>query len=255
VGAAVKRAIAVLAVLLGLLWAQPASAAFARLSSGACSSSNATCDISLTGTPDIIVVGGTCAFCNTSTGVPTDSQGNTYLLADANTVNGDWGLYYVQSPSISGTLTVHWGGISIFGGAAVAIAFTGSTTTPLDQHNHFQSAAATTTTVQPGSITPTVTGTLIVTVVSSTPDDTTQSINSSMTVDSAIGHGGGGPASIAMAWVEYASTSAINPTWTIASANFPEAQIANFKPGGGASPTSHPCGPLKLLGVGCEAQW
>lgn len=241
-----------LALLFALLFVapQPADAAWTKKGECAGQSSGGTINCTLNGASNdssLIVVTVVGTFCDVSSaGTVTDGASDTYSLIDAvGTAEATW---YVQGASLSSNIQVNL--VGCFGGNILAVAFTVAASTPLDGHTSTNSGASPTTTVNTGSITPTTNGDLIyASVVSITTDDTTQAIDSSLTVLTSVSHGGSSTGSIAAAWKEQVTAGAINPQWTIASTNFPKAFIAAFKAsgGGGGSP---PC-TRSLLGVGC----
>lgn len=108
-----------------------------------------------------------------------------------------------------------------------------STTAPADPNNSNQSAAA--ATIQPGSVTPTADGELIVVVAGGNWSGTV-TIDSSFTItDQHVGTGGSCYAGAA-AYLYQTPAAGINPTWSDASTNLYSAVVATFKAPGGAPP-------------------
>lgn len=155
---------------------------------------------------------------------PTDSKGNTYTLRADGTQsfgNAHSYIYACESPITDVSQT-----FSVAGANAPALcvmAFSGGIGT-FDQSNHGFNDL--TTTVQPGSVTPTTNGELIITGIGYGVG-TSASVDSGFTpLNSAPGsHSTGG----AMAYLVQAVAAAINPTWTVGAADKCTAVIATFK--------------------------
>src|SRR5215831_13045686 len=98
---------------------------------------------------------------NSTTITPQDSQANTWTPIDVRIVNTPVtvGFYYCASPSTNASHTFTAVGTNNF--AALTLqAFAGVDPTPLDQTSHGTNGFA--GTVQPGSITPSVSGCVVV---------------------------------------------------------------------------------------------
>lgn len=139
---------------------------------------------------------------------PTDSKGNTWVLIGSVVVQGSQQVaaYYVANPTVGTghTFTENSGNFPYI----AASAWSGvKTTSPLDQHS--AGAGAGTQTVQPGSITPTVAGELLLACVGSN-NGTAWTINSGFTVYNTIIVGG---IRIQAAFLVQTPAVAVNPTW------------------------------------------
>lgn len=148
----------------------------------------------------------------------TDSLSNSYtcftVWADTTWTER---VCYVYNPSVSGSsLTVTIGG-SPAKTSACGMAFSGVSSAP-DTQNHALGGGGTVTTIQPGSITPSVTNELLTSIlVFSNATASSASIGSSYAITDQDNEGAGTATSIACAWQKVSSTSALNPTWTIGS--------------------------------------
>lgn len=89
-------------------------------------------------------------------------------------------------------------------------------------------ASAAATTIQPGSITPSVNGSLILTCVCA-QNNTTPSINLGFTITDDEQYAAANNFGGTMAYLIQTSAAAVNPTWTLGSGNY-SAAIASFKP-------------------------
>lgn len=154
----------------------------------------------------------------------TDSKGNTWVPI-ANSVNGNHSccIWYCATPTVgtSHTFSGTGGYCSIFVSAWAGSATSGV----LGFHSE---GNATGTTVQPGSLTPTNNGSLIITVLSDN-NSTTATISSGLTIlDQNISTSFEGKAD---AYLIQSTAAAINPTWTTGSDTLACA-MAVFNPGG-----------------------
>ena len=157
----------------------------------------------------VSAVGGSYA-----TNVLSDSQGNTWTRL-TEIADGYPQVFYAVSPSVgsSQTFTV-LGGVP---GNGMQIAVAGfNNVSSMDVHNgtNLYSSA---TTQQPGSITPSQNGELLVTIYEGLLLDssTTLAVNSGFTMlDNSNNGYGGGSNYTALAWQVQATAAAINPTWS-----------------------------------------
>lgn len=152
----------------------------------------------------------------------TDSKGNTYSLV----ASGDSEIHYCQAPTVGTGHTFTMSGGSEFApGMSVAV-YSGSAATPLDQH------ATPSGSTQPGSITPTQDGELIVTGLDG-HDGSGFTIDSGFTVATQTPFTGGQWWGSAQAYLVQGTAAAVNPTWSYGISS----SIASFKPAGGGSIT------------------
>lgn len=179
-------------------------------------------------------------------GTPTvsDSYGNTWTpLTTQTDPNGlSVRIYYSAGSPTAGTgHTFTVSGTSIFATIWAAV-FSVVTSSPFDQESGQVMIGAT---VEPGSITPSGDGRLLITGMEC--GDTVSGVDSGFTglsVNNTGGQyvGGGG------AYLVQTSAAAVNPSWTYGGGNYAAAVMASFLPAaGGATGTS---GKLLLLGVG-----
>ena len=181
-------------------------------------------------------------------GAVTDSKGNTCTQgAQAN------GATYINSRiwycPLSSVGTGHTFTFSIssgiIGGGIAVQTFSGSQSSPLDQTN---SATGTSTTQQPGSITPTTSGQLIVTSSQVNYPGSTATIGGSFTIgDGFAAAGDFSYMSCYLAYYFQPTAGAINPTWTFSNVFQEGTAIASFK---FASAASNVFNPLSGRGSG-----
>jgi hypothetical protein len=178
---------------------------------------------------DLIVVSG--AFFGTPT--LSDSESNTWTALTVQ--NGSAGeqsrLYYCANPTTDAAHTFTLTGASTFPTIGV-VAVSGAASSPFDQENGF-SVGTNGTSIQPGSITPSEDGCLVVTGVT-TAGGASHTINGTYTasvVDNlASNHYGHG-----IGWHIQSTAAATNPTWSWTNSVGRTSAIASFKPDTGAS--------------------
>jgi len=168
-------------------------------------------------------------------GTVSDSKGNTWVAAGTagNTGEAGTALFYVKNPTVGTGHTFTAGtGVTTFPGLFVA-AFSGTDTTAnRDQEN--SAATQGVTTLQPGSVTPTVDNELVVTSLG-TPNDTTSiTIGSGFTMSDSASHGGNNMGG-GLAYIIQTTAQAVNPTWTVNTAMSLAAAIDTFKPAAGGA--------------------
>lgn len=161
---------------------------------------------------------------------PTDSSSNTYTQAGS-TVGTDvcfTALYYKFAPTVSATMTF----TSNAGfGAMFVLGFSGAASSPLDQTNQ-ATAGGPLTTIQPGSVTPSVNNEVLVSVatISHTNTGNTYSVNGGYTITNQFADDGATTFGGAAGYLIQTTAAASNPTWTSSSAqNCGTASIATFK--------------------------
>lgn len=176
-------------------------------------------------------------------GAPSDSKGNIYdLIAEATSSNSKSRLYRAKNAASGTGHTFTFSSTGTYPGIQV-IAFSGSnTTSPNDQSS--TNTVSSGTTIQPGSITPTENGVMLISSLYSDSGNHSESINLSFTLELAGSVGG---RATGFAFFEQATAAAINPTWTHGSSADAAATIASFKAAGGGGATFHG---LLLLGCG-----
>jgi hypothetical protein len=173
--------------------------------------------------------------------VLSDSYGNTWTLArsyKAWTFSSK--IYYSYgTPTVGAGHTMTITGTDFYGSGQLW-AFSGAdTANPLDQSN--ESGAAGVTTLQPGSVTPTTAGQLVMTHVAYDAG-TLATINGGF---ASPGSGSAGSSGVyggsASSYLIQTTAAAANPTWTWTNGANASATIATFKAGGGGGgATSYP---------------
>ena len=171
----------------------------------------------------------------------SDSKGNTWVqitsaIFDPGSARTQTVLFYVKNPTVGTGHTFTCGGAGTYCGIFVAT-FSGTDTAQnVDQHNQAGSGPGTSTTFQPGSVTPSQNNELIVSGLLQ-PSNTSQTLS----IDSGFsktdeaplvsGNAFGG----ALAYFVQGTAAAINPTWTASPAAGLAATSATFKAAGGAA--------------------
>jgi hypothetical protein len=167
-------------------------------------------------------------FDTTATQTISDSKGNTWnaLTRTTNTSSGAV-LYWSTPTSVGSSHTFSNTGTSNFSSICV-MAFSGAAaSTPFDQEN---GATNSSTTLQPGSITPSQNNEIVVTGFGFNQAGTPVSINSSFTQPTAaIEFSSGAHYGLGMAYIIQTTATAVNPTWTRTNTQTNAARIASFK--------------------------
>jgi hypothetical protein len=157
----------------------------------------------------------------------TDSQSNTWtpLTQRAGTGGSTTRLYYCASPTVNANHTFTITGASSFPTIGV-VAVSGAAAAPFDRENGL-GAGTNGSSIQPGSITPSVPGCLVITSVCNGGSNIT--INGGYTASTinnlVSNHFGGGIARL----IQTAPT-ATNPTWSWTTSGVRASAIASFKP-------------------------
>lgn len=231
--------LALLALVLLTGHAEAAWSPIAHTAKGGAASTSTsvvTTAINTTGANLIIV---TASYFNTAAGniSITDSATNTWTtafqsVAPASTLNIS--IFFIVSPTTSAThtftMTVSGGGTTF---PAVEVdSFSGSaSSSPGDQKSGIGSAS--TTTLAPGSITPTQANELVYNV-STSGNNTINSISAGTITNNLACSGGSVFDCVASAWIAQTTATATNPTWTFGAAGTTAtvAQATFFATGG-----------------------
>jgi hypothetical protein len=153
------------------------------------------------------------------------------------------GSSFGASDTITATLTNGLIGIA-------ATFFSGGATSAIDDQEN-SAGGVFGSSIQPGSITPTVNDTLIVTCAMVSDSQDTTSIDGSFVIADHVA-GTASSFGVGIAYLRQTSAAAANPTWTFTSgATHQAATIASLKAAsGGGAPPCRPGGML-LMGAGC----
>jgi hypothetical protein len=227
------------ALLLGLLlWARPASAAIALVSSCNDPGGSPSCGsgVDTTGATLLIAVNGT----NSAT-CPTDSGLNTWTQIVNRTGGGFGGTYtlcYVNNPSGTGAGHTFTCGGTLCGVTVGAYSGT-DTAGPLD-------TSCGNTGGSPlgcaASVTPANNGSLIIAGTGGPISaGGTLSIDSGLTIQKQVQGTGGVSYGADFADLVQSTAAAIQPKWDDSAHDVGVVLVAVFKPGGGAPPASTPC--------------
>jgi hypothetical protein len=157
-----------------------------------------------------------------------DSKSNTWtgLTAQTQAADAYVSLFYCASPTVGSGHTFTYFGANIFGGIAVQ-AWSGANAAPFDVEN---GAGATSTTISTGSVTPSVSNSLIITGLCGSTGSHTYAIDSGFTITDSADYSAGTDLGIAMAYLKQGSATAVNPTWSWVTSSNAAAAIAVFKP-------------------------
>lgn len=210
---------------------------------GVAGSCNTTASIDTTGAT-LLVAGVSSDSGNGTSKVVTDSKSNTWTRVGRYATGGSEQIeIYYSSPSSVGsshTFTCNHAYGTIF-----VQAFSGITTSsPLDTFNGASGSGI--TSLQPGSVTPANSASLVVTALGIGGGQGTDAINSSYTITNDYALIGGTAYGGGMAWNTI--TGATNPTWSNWTSSTASAISAVFIPSGGGGATTVPM--RSLLGVG-----
>ncbi len=209
--------------------ASPVASMSAALNNGGTSSSIDT------STADTIFVSVT--HFATESPVLSDSKSNSWFVVRSQQASGGGtptinDLYRSATPATVGT--GHTFTLSLGQFAAISVtAFTGGATSSIeDQKNSIGSSLV--STIQPGSITPAVDNTLVLSTVSTTDGVDQSSINGGFTIATHLS-GGGANFGVGIAYLVQTTAAAANPTWTLSSgaSTYISATIADLKTAAG----------------------
>lgn len=160
----------------------------------------------------------------------TDAMGNTWFpltgfLANPGTYRCQF-FYCVPSSVGEGhTFTATRNGTYP---AITVAAFSGANASPADQENGADEIG--TSTRQPGSITPSVNNSLIITGFAVNGSPVTASIDSGFTITDQLPFSSGAYFGVGMAYLIQGTALPVNPTWNFSGSPGITAQIASFKP-------------------------
>lgn len=184
---------------------------------------------------DLIVVGyGSAAGGYTV----ADSKSNTWsaLTTQTDGATISTRISYCQAPTVGSGHTFTVGAGGWFGTVFVAC-FSGSAASPFDAETGADSGGSGSTTKAPGSITPAAAGELFIVTTGTNGGAPAYSIDLGFTITDSAGLVGGNSYGGAMAYLINSGSTAQNPTYTQAAANYIPVRMATFKAaaGGGAT--------------------
>lgn len=151
-----------------------------------------------------------------SSPVVSDSKGNTWTALTGQFPSGGSGnqLFYVANPTVGSGHTFTISGSNILGSVQV-MAFRGvRTVTPFDVQNGF-SDPGTPSTIQPGSVTPSLAGSVVITGLSTYNAAGFPTINGSYIISDQVEASGVTNYSASVAYLIQTAAVATNPTWTL----------------------------------------
>ncbi len=168
---------------------------------------------------------------NTGTAIGTisDSASTANVWTKLTTVADDLqgAIYYSLNPTVTANMTVTATKVSGSPGLGVSVsAWSGNKLSGVfDQQNG--TTNANTATIQPGSITPGEDNELVITGFTGVSEAAT--INSGFTITDSVPVAGGAAFSNGMAYKIQTSAAAVNPTWSVVTAQAAAAVIASFR--------------------------
>jgi len=174
---------------------------------------------------DLIVIG--LAVDDGYNGTPTDSKSNTWTQAASSYTQGNVRvrLWYTVPSSTGSGHTFTFSGTPV--GSMFVAAFSGAAqSSPLDQQNGANGFGSS---LQTGSITPTESNELVVSVYSANAAASPMSVNSGFTETNEIDFGSGDHYGGTMAYLVQTTASGVNPTWSRTGTNGQAATIVSFK--------------------------
>jgi hypothetical protein len=188
--------------------------------------SGGTASLDTTGA-DLIILVLSCDSATTPT--VTDNQSNTYtaLSPQPGGQNRDTQIIYCQAPTVGTGHTWTVSGSNDFPSICIS-AWSGSTSTPLDQSNGGSIGFA--TSLQTGSVTPIADNELIICALGRSNNEGV-TIDSGMTILDQVTDSAFGKAVSALAYEIQTTATTRNPQWSWTSADQGEAAIATFKAG------------------------
>jgi hypothetical protein len=165
-----------------------------------------------------------------SIGSVSDSRSNTWTPLTGKTANSEpySQLFYCASPLVGAghTFTLDNGG-GIFGVIGVQ-AWTGGVGTFDVQNGAINGTPG--LSLQPGSVTPTVGSSLIVSAISADAGAASFAIDSGFTITDRVDYAGSVNEAFGMAYLVQGAAAAVNPSWSWSSSADAAATIASFKP-------------------------
>lgn len=168
----------------------------------------------------------------------SDSKSNKYYLLSTQAIagsNGQIQIYFCNNPTVGSGHTFTVSGTSIFASICAAV-FSGG----FSAYEKISGATATSVqTIQPGSITPSANGELLITALgegTGATGSTSNSIDSSFTITDQIHYSTGSYFGASLAYLVQATAAAVNPTWTTndATDNLQAIMVTNIVTSGGS---------------------
>ncbi len=240
-----------LALIVGLLSLAASSASAAIALVGHITASSVTSSTFTTGTLDttgatLIVVAVEEFAVSTLSDNMSNGAGTSLTLQTGSNIRLQ--IHYYTAPTVGAGHTWTATGTGTFTTLAVSAWSGVATSTPFDVENG--ASVTGTTTIQPGSVTPGTSGSLLLFAIGNNQVIGTDSIDNGFVVLDRTDVVGGQHEAAAHGYLIQSVAAPINPTWTIANNDDILGRIAVFKPsaGGGGGCTQFPS--VTLLGVG-----
>lgn len=164
----------------------------------------------------------------------TDSSGNTWHWITSSVVYGGppWNdqMAYCAPCTVSSSMSFTYSQSGSFPSMAILALNDSGGTPTLDQSNMAPQNATGVTSIQPGSVTPTIAGELLVTGLAQNTTSATNTINDSFIISDQTLAVSNASVGVSLAYILSGTTAAINPTWSLVGSDTPGAAIATFKP-------------------------
>ena len=189
---------------------------------------NAVTTSAINTTGAIAIVAQIGAFNLNVNGVMTDSKSNTWTLVRTDMVTSSLAnVFYLCSPCTVGTGHTFTYTKSGSGPGLNILALGNVAQTPLDQQNG--NSASTVTTIQPGSVTPTLNNEIVLCGLGASNTLGTPTINSGFTISTSVPFSTGVTEESALAYKIQTASAAVNPTWTMANSAIAATSIMTLK--------------------------
>lgn len=190
--------------------------------------------VSMTGATEIWVATSDFTGSATTPAAPTDNLGNTYTLVKSQSQGGSprINLYVKYAPTVSGSMTFTFPTTVASFPGIIAAGFTGSATSSADQNNSAAwGSLSGTVTKQPGSITPSANGSLIITAANVFVAASAPTIDAGFSTPIFQQSNAGQTYSMMLSYLVQSTAASVNPniTFTPSGANACGV-IANSKP-------------------------
>lgn len=178
-----------------------------------------------------LLLAGVSQYSGATIGTLSDSNGNTWVPLTVTSGSIAYcRLFYCIGGTVGAAHTFTWNGSGVAGCLAIQ-AWKAPTTPSFDVGKESGALVNSGTTVQPGSLTPSVGGALIVTGMSDT-DGTVgpETVDSGFAITDSLPWNSGNYEGFSLAYLVQTSAAPVNPTWTWFNSGQSAARMAVFKP-------------------------
>lgn len=194
-------------------------------------STNTACSGGACTTPGVTTTGATLLIvgesCSTTCLAPTDSLSNKWVALTQQTIGAVRESIWYSTNPVVGSAQTFTGSSPTFGICVTAFSGVLTSLSALDVQNG--ATTASTTSLQPGSITPSQNNELVVSYLGGGVSTNSPLINSGMTITNSMNFVASASYMQAMAYIVQTTASAINPIWTWTVSGSPGASIGAWK--------------------------